>query len=336
MRDVRIVAAASGRGAADPGCAGGPEALRRSDLLTRLWRGGLDPIWDATIPAPDIADASTAVRSLCQALSQRVRMLASRGAFPLVLGGDHSCAIGTWSGIASALGARGPLGLIWIDAHMDAHIPGTSPSGAFHGMPLACLLGEGDPDLVAVAGGCVLSARNVCLVGVRSFESDEAVLLSKLGVRVITMDEIAKRGLEDVMHEAHAIATDGTAAFGITIDVDAIDPDEAPGVGHAVSGGSEQHARRSRGCARFRTIAKLVAAEITEYNPSATIRRSHARVVSSLAAAVLGAERVQSKPPRAQSSSFNTARTTTIRCLSPSFAVRACICGTTKGAAIWT
>ena len=101
-RDVRIVAAASGRGAADPGCAGGPEALRRSDLLTRLWRGGLDPIWDATIPAPDTADASTAVRSLCQSLSQRVRMLASRGAFPLVLGGDHSCAIGTWSGVASA------------------------------------------------------------------------------------------------------------------------------------------------------------------------------------------------------------------------------------------
>jgi len=116
MRDVRIVAAASGRGAADPGCAGGPEALRRSDLLTRLWRGGLDPIWDATIPAPDIADASTAVRSLCQALSQRVRMLASRGAFPLVLGGDHSCAIGTWSGIASAL--------IWspkTETETDAH-----------------------------------------------------------------------------------------------------------------------------------------------------------------------------------------------------------------------
>ena len=77
-RDVRIVAAASGRGAADAGCAGGPEALRRSDLLTRLWRGGLDPIWDATIPAPDAADASTAVRSLCQSLSQRVRTLAGR------------------------------------------------------------------------------------------------------------------------------------------------------------------------------------------------------------------------------------------------------------------
>jgi len=83
------------------------------------------------------------------------------------------------------MASRGTLGLIWIDAHMDAHVPATSPSSALHGMPLACLLGEGDPDLVAVAGGCVLSARNVCLVGVRSFESDEAVLLSKLGVRSV-------------------------------------------------------------------------------------------------------------------------------------------------------
>jgi ornithine--oxo-acid transaminase len=291
-RDVRIVAAASGRGAVDGGCADGPEALRRSDLLTRLWRGGLDPIWDATIPALPDADPSIAVRNLCQSLSQRVRMLAARGAFPLVLGGDHSCAIGTWSGVASALANRGPLGLIWIDAHMDAHVPGTSPSGALHGMPLACLLGEGDPDLVAVAGGCVLSARNVCLVGVRSFEADEAVLLSKLGVRIITMDEIAKRGLDEVMAEAHAIATDGAAAFGITIDVDALDPEEAPGVGTPSPGGLSS-AGLERALRRIAADPKLVAAEITEYNPERDTDQRTLALVGRLAAAVLGAESVR-------------------------------------------
>jgi ornithine--oxo-acid transaminase len=291
VRDVRIVAAASGRGALDEGCASGPQALRRSDLLTRLWRGGVDPVWDATIAAPDHEDANAAVRDLCQSLSRRVQMLAARGAFPLVFGGDHSCAIGTWSGIASAIGTRGPLGLIWIDAHMDAHVPGTSPSGALHGMPLACLLGEGDPDLVAAAGGCVLSARNVCLVGVRSFESDEAVLLSKLGVRVITMDEVAKRGLDEVMAEAHAIASSGAAAFGITIDIDALDPEQAPGVGSPVAGGLDSIALE-RALRRLSSDPKLVAAEIAEYNAERDHQGRTLDVIARLTAAVVGAQDV--------------------------------------------
>jgi len=289
QRDIRIVAAACGRGAPEPGCAGGPEALRRSDLLTRLWRGGLDPVWDATIPAPEDSDAKSAVRSLCQNLSQRVRTLTARGAFPLVLGGDHSCAIGTWSGVASAVAGRGTLGLIWIDAHMDAHMPATSPTSALHGMPLACLLGEGDPDLVAVAGGCVLSARNVCLVGVRSFESDEAVLLSKLGVRVITMDEVERRGLDAVMAEAHAIATDGTCGFGVTLDVDALDPQEAPGVGTPAP-----HGLRCADLERtLRSIAgdpKLIAAEIVEYNPERDEDARTLAAIGRLAVALLGAD----------------------------------------------
>ena len=296
--DVRIVAAASGSGAADPGCAAGPEALRRSDLLTRLWRGGLEPVWDATLPAPEGSDAADVVRALCQALSQRVRMLAARGAFPLVLGGDHSCAIGTWSGVASAVGARGSLGLIWIDAHMDAHVPGTSPSSALHGMPLACLLGEGDPDLVAVAGGGVLSARNVCLIGVRSFEPEEAVLLSKLGVRVVTMDEVASRGLDEVMREAHTIATDGTCAFGVTIDVDALEPREAPGVGTPVPGGLTC-AALERALRAIAADPKLVAAEIAEYNPQRDEEGRTLDAIIGLAAAILGTEDAGNEPASA-------------------------------------
>jgi len=152
-RTVCIVAAASGRGARNDGCEAGPEALRRSDFSTRLWRGGLNPTWDAMVQPDATTDDTAAVRGLCTRLSRRVRSITERGAFALVVGGDHSCAIGTWTGVATALRARGPLGLIWVDAHMDAHTPATSPSGALHGMPLACLLGHGEASLVALTGG---------------------------------------------------------------------------------------------------------------------------------------------------------------------------------------
>src|ERR1700675_3393504 len=198
-RIISIVGAASGRGAKDRGCEAGPEALRRSDLATRLWRGGLDPIWEATIAAEPIEDDIAAVRNLCAPLSERVRTIIARGAVPFVLGGDHSCAIGTWSGVAAALRPRGPLGLIWIDAHMDAHTPTTTPSGALHGMPLACLPGHGEPSLAALRAAHPLAREHVCVVGVRSFEPGEAEFLSGLGVRVFPMDEIDQRGLGEVM-----------------------------------------------------------------------------------------------------------------------------------------
>src|SRR5215471_17311613 len=206
-RTVHIVGAASGRGARNSGCEAGPEALRRSVLSTRLWRAGLNPVWDSIFCAASGMDNTEAVRSLCSRVAERVCGIAAGGAFPLVLGGDHSCAIGTWSGVASAIRPRGRLGLIWVDAHMDAHTPATSPSGALHGMPFACLLGHGDPSLVALMESRPLLAEDVCLVGVRSFEPDEAELLSRLGVRVFSGDEVDRRGLAEVMSEARDIVT---------------------------------------------------------------------------------------------------------------------------------
>jgi ornithine--oxo-acid transaminase len=287
-REVRIVAAASGRGAPDPGCADGPQALRRSDFLTRLWRSDLQPVWDATLEAPPIADDAAAVRILCERLAQRVGGLLARGSFPLVLGGDHSCAVGTWSAVAAAFADRGPVGLIWIDAHMDAHVPDTSPSSALHGMPLASLLGEGDPDLVAVAGGRALSPAHVCLVGVRSFEPEEAVLLSKLGVRVITMEEVARRGLDAALAEAHSIATNGTAGFGVTLDVDALDPQDAPGVGTPEAGGLRR-ADLERALRDIAGDARLLAAEIVEYNPHRDEGGRTLQTIGRIAVALLAA-----------------------------------------------
>ena len=291
-RAVHIVGAASGRGARNGGCEAGPEALRRSVLSTRLWRAGLNPLWDSIFCAGSETDDTEAVRGVCSRLAQRVRGIAARDAFPLVLGGDHSCAIGTWSGVASAIRPRGRLGLIWVDAHMDAHTPATSPSAALHGMPLACLLGHGEPSLVALMEGSPLAANDVCLVGVRSFEPDEAELLSRLGVRVFSGDEVDRRGLAEVMAEAREIVTRNTTAFGITIDLDVIDPAEAPGVGTPVPWGIEC-AALAHALAAVSSDPRLAAAEIAEYNPHADKDGHTAHVAVELAAALLGAATVR-------------------------------------------
>src|SRR5688572_26801008 len=233
---VELVGVACGEGAQDRHCRSGPDALRAGDLVRRLRASGLRAGWGETIRARSAdRDPQQAVRRVCERLAVRTQAIVAAGKLPVVMGGDHSCALGTWKGVASALGAHGPLGLIWIDAHMDAHTPETTPSGALHGMPLACLLGFGDGRLTGLAGGARLLSQHVCLIGVRSFEAGEAALLERLGVRVFFMDEVKQRGLAAVMAEALAIATAQTAGFGVTLDLDALDPQDAPGVGSPVA-----------------------------------------------------------------------------------------------------
>jgi arginase len=305
-RAIRIVGAALGHGAQDRGCAAGPQALRSSALLPRLQADGLDAAWEVTLHAEAGSDALTAVRGVASRLAQRVESVAGRGAFPLVLGGDHSCAIGTWSAMARAMRARGALGLIWIDAHMDAHVPATSPSGALHGMPLAALLGYGEASLAGLAAAAphardsngpehpaALRPEHVCLVGVRSFETGEAELLARLGVRVFFMDEIRRRGLPAVMAQAQAIATRGTAGFGVTLDLDAIDPREAPGVGSPEPGGLRV-VSLLRALAPIAADRRLGALEIVEYNPFRDPDGRTAAAAGTLAAGLLNPARSRS------------------------------------------
>ena len=263
---VDIIGAALGHGAPDPRCAEAPAALRAAGLLPRLHAAGIDATWRATV-RPTTANSRTPLAAVAQVARDIARLAGesvSRGALPLVLGGDHSCAIGTWKGVAQALSA--PLGLIWVDAHMDAHTPETTESGRLHGMPLACVLGYGEASLTSIAGGARLDPRHVCLVGVRSYEKGEAALLSKLGVRVFPMREIRQRGLETVLSEAREIACNGTAGYGISFDLDVIDPAEAPGVGSPVRGGLNA-AETVRALARHNADPLLRALEIVEYNP---------------------------------------------------------------------
>jgi arginase len=285
-RPVRIVGAAIGQGAQDRGCASGPQALRSAGLLPRLQASGVNAEWETTLQTEQATAPLAAVRGLSKRLSQRVKGIVQAGELPLVIGGDHSCAIGTWSGVAAAIAPQGSLGLLWIDAHMDAHVPATSPSGALHGMPLACLLGYGETSLVSVASGGCLHPENVCLVGVRSFESGEAELLTRLGVRIFFMEEVRRRGLTTVLDEAHSIVGRITAGFGITLDVDALDPRDAPGVGSPVPGGLRPDALL-RSLTPLAADERFLGFEVAEYNPFHDTEGRTAAAVSKLAGGLL-------------------------------------------------
>jgi arginase len=214
-----------------------------------------------------------------------------RGNLPCVLGGDHSCAGGTWTGVARSI--KGELGLEWIDAHMDAHTPGTSHTGRLHGMPLAWLLGEDDDPLYGLTTG-VIEPRHVALIGVRSFEPEERARLEHLGVRVIYMDEVRSRGIGPVLDEALAIATRGTSAFGISIDLDVVTPDEAPGVGTPVPDGVSG-AQLARALERIGGRPDLAAVELVEYSPRLDPTGRTARVAVEILTAALCGARQQPK-----------------------------------------
>jgi arginase len=238
-----------------------------------------------------------AVARLCGLLGSAVADAMRRGRLPCVLGGDHTCAGGTWTGVARALRGRaggalhgrgGALGLIWIDAHMDSHTPATSHTGRLHGMPLAWLLGEDDDPLYGLASG-VVDPGHVSLIGVRSYEPEEAERLERLGVRVFMLPETRERGLEAVLEEALGIATAGTAAFGISIDLDAVNPTEAPGVGTPVAGGLSS-TELAGALAKVAGRADLAAIELVEYCPRLDAQGCSARVaIDLLAAALCGA-----------------------------------------------
>jgi ornithine--oxo-acid transaminase len=287
VRACRLLGAAAGFGARDTRCESAPDRLRRR-LLDTLHAHGLRAQWAETIrPALQFSGEPVhAAYDVCSKLASSTHDIVQRGEFPLVIGGDHSCAIGTWKGVARALSTRGGLGLLWIDAHMDAHTAESTPSGLLHGMPVACLLGEGYPKLTAIAGAMQLDPRHLCLYGVRSFEADEAALLTKLGVRAFSMEEIERRGITVTLREALAIVSSSGAGFGVSIDLDAIDPRDAPGVGTPERGGL-------RGAALTAALTELadepglVAIEIAEYNPFRDEQDTTARLVEDFLTAML-------------------------------------------------
>jgi len=239
-----------------------------------------------------VVDALHHVTDIDGRLASLVTAKLGNGEFPVVVGGDHACAIGTWSGVRAALAPHQAMGLIWVDAHMDSHVPKTSPTGALHGMPVACLLGYGDTALTTLAGPSPkLRPGQVCLIGVRSFEGGERALLERLGVRVFFMEEVRARGFAAVWDEAVGHVSRDTAGYGVSIDLDAIDPGDAPGVGTPERAGIAaddliEAVRRGHGDPR------LLAVEIAEYNPHQDHDRLTLRLLRRLiCAAVAGKDR---------------------------------------------
>jgi arginase len=285
---VTLIGVASGLGARDPRCGDGPAALRAFGLRRRLAKAGIGFLDDRTVAAAAGLDGADAVADICRRVARLTADAVAVGARFAVVGGDHSCAAGSWAGAADALAARGPLGLIWVDAHMDSHTPETTPSGTLHGMPVAALLGHGGAALTDIARRVpALDPAHLCLVGVRSFEPEEPALLDALGVRVFDMADIRRLGLTAVMREASAIALDGTAGAGISIDLDVIDPGAAPGVGSPASGGLDA-GDLIGAMAGIGRDPRFIGCEIAEYNPALDDGNRTAEVAVRLLEAFLG------------------------------------------------
>jgi len=286
QRQVELIGAAWGLGGVDPGCADAPAVL--APLLGQRLRECGVPVVPGPMlrPSPTERRKQFAVSKLCGLLASAVADSLRHQRLPCVLGGDHTCAGGTWTGVARTL--RGDLGLVWVDAHMDSHTPGTSHTGRLHGMPLAWLLGQDDDPLYGLASG-VLDPRHVCLVGVRSYEPEEAERLERLGVRVIFIEEVRRRGLEAALDDALQIASQGTAGFGVSIDLDAVTPEDAPGVAVPAEGGLGG-AELARALRRVGGRPELTAVELVEYCPRLDRDGRSAQVaVDLLAAALCGA-----------------------------------------------
>jgi len=282
-RHIELIGAAWGLGGADPGCAEAPDVLIPR-LSERLARSGAEVSLGPTLrPSPKERRKEAAVGKLNAALASAVVAAMRLARMPCVIGGDHSCAGGTWVGVARML--QGELGLIWIDAHMDSHTPGTSHTGRLHGMPLAWLLGQADDDLYGLSAG-VVDPEHVALIGVRSYEPEEKERLDRLGVRVFYIEEVARRGLDTVCDAALRIATAGTSGFGISIDLDAVTPEEAPGVGTPVPEGIAA-AELARALHRLGSRPDLVALELAEYLPRLDPDGRSARVAIDLLLAAL-------------------------------------------------
>ena len=276
-KKIKIIGVPLDLGASRRGTDMGPSALRIAGLGAALRNMGFEVGREEDIPAPAMETRSIEdsrarfkpqILEICTNLAEEVLRRLESGEFPLVIGGDHSIAMGTVAGVSAYYHSRQEkIGLIWFDAHGDMNIPGVSPSGNIHGMPLAHLLGRGDEDLKNILGfSPKISPENVALIGVRDIDAGERKIIRESGIRAYTMREIDERGMAAVAKEALEVVNKGTAGFHVSFDVDGCDPSVIPGSGTLVPGGvnyREAHLLLEY-CA---DNGSLVSMEVVELNP---------------------------------------------------------------------
>jgi arginase len=245
---VRIIGVPMDLGQSRRGVDMGPSALRVAGLQARLKQLGhqVEDIGNIPVKQPEEmpvgekrAKYMAEIAETCKDLAEIVQKCLEEDFVPLVLGGDHSIAAGAVSGVAAHFRKeKKQIGYIWLDAHGDMNTPESSPSGNVHGMPLAAVMGYGAPELVDLLGfKPKVEPQNIVLVGVRDLDLQERRLVKKSGVRVFTMRDIDERGMREVMADALKYATDDTDGISVSLDMDFVDPSDAPGVGTPVRGG---------------------------------------------------------------------------------------------------
>ncbi len=241
-RTVAIIGAGLDLGAGRRGVDMGPSAIRYAGLESRIrelgrgvvdWGDVLSPVPEATVEGDPQARYLGPILQTCASIAALVGKASEQGLLPVVLGGDHSIAMGTIGGVARAVGHRG--GVLWIDAHGDLNRPETSPSGNVHGMPLAAAFGRAG-DAFRTDAYPAKSVERAALVGVRSLDEGERELMRELDTKVFTIAEIDRRGMHEVVSEALSFLA-GSSFVHVSLDLDAVDPMVAPGVGTPVCGG---------------------------------------------------------------------------------------------------
>ena len=298
VRELALVSVLMDLGAGRRGVDMGPSAIRIAGLRDTL--EGLDyrirELGTVVATDPERSEQQDLhalylpeVESVCRRVRDLVEDALARGCMPLVLGGDHSIAIGSVAGV-SRFHARNRerIGLIWVDAHSDMNTPGTSPSGNVHGMPLAVLTGHGPQVLRSLADGYpAVRPENVSMIGVRQIDPAERDIILSSGTRVFTMSEVDERGIAPCVDEAIARASAGTAGFHLSYDLDSLDPMVAPGVGTPVPGGltfREGHLI----CEKVARSGGLLSLEVVELNPVLDAHNRTAQMAVGLIASALG------------------------------------------------
>lgn len=290
---VSLIGVAIDLGAGTAGVSLGPEAIRYAGVEERLINIGYEvqDLGDIRAVRPKVATSEgTNLKNLDEVarvnteLCNAVDTVMSAGRFPIVLGGDHSIAIGTISGVMQH---KKNLGVIWFDAHGDINTDQTSPSGNIHGMPVSVLLGMGHPKLTSIGGDVKLDAKNIVFIGSRDLDAGERRILKELGITVFTMHEIDRYGMPHVIEKAIEVASNGTDGIHVSFDVDCMDPVHAVGTGTRVPGGMTY--RESHFALEMIAQSnKVVSAEFVEVNPIIDVKNQTAKNAVALIGSLMG------------------------------------------------
>lgn len=284
MPHSTLIATGSGWGATDMGTAFGAYVMFQQYAHTPPFLNThyLDHTYPATIPDHLERHESAGdlrYRRLRHALKMHfecVRQASTDASKPLIIGGDHALAISTWSAIAHARDFQ-PFGLLWIDAHLDAHTPETSPSMAYHGMPTAVLMGHGDPTLTHLAGHApIIAPEHIIFIGARDYEAEEYALLRQLGCQIYSTQEVNQEGFSTIFQRCISYFAQQDLPFGVSLDIDVFDPKWAPGTGaRAPDGLHPDHVLPSLQGLMHRT--PILGLEVVEFNPKKDVNgRTHA------------------------------------------------------------